>query len=93
MSLFLTFIARTSVDVITVNIVYSTVFTLTPFLGDITRFSEMGHRFKNLSASRGHSFCSNSNRLLGSRSCFSGLVVGRSEPVLFIFNRKNELYE
>ena len=46
--------------------ILQSVFALTPFLGDITRFFEIGRRFKNLSASRRRSFCGSSNRLLGS---------------------------
>ena len=48
-------------------------------------------RDQSPSASRGRSFCSSSNRLLGSMSCFSGVDFGRSGQVLFIFNRQNEL--
>ena len=51
----------------------------------------MGCRFANSSASRGRSFCGSSNRLLCSLLGFSGLDVGQSEPVFFIFNQQNEL--
>ena len=60
----------------------------TPLLGDNTRcfqrpvaVSVPWTQFLRLS----------SNRLLGSMSCFSGVDLGRSGHVLFIFNRQNKL--
>ena len=72
------------------DLMLSSVFVLNPFLGDITRFFESGRRFYNQTATRGRSFCGISNRVLGSM-----LVMIRRDRhwlVLFIFNRKNELF-